>query len=130
MPTPRARRAGFSLIEVIVALMLLTAVVLALGGFTAKFAQANSQAHLVIAANEIAAQRLDEVRQQPTYAAIDLLKDSAGIRYDFQTFGRQTIVKRIGGATTDSADYRLVTVLVTHPSMKKMVSKTTAVAAF
>jgi Tfp pilus assembly protein PilV len=123
-------RAGFSLVEVIVAMMLIIGVVLALGGFTAKFAQANSQAHLVIAANEITAQRLDEVRQQPTYSSIDLIKDSVNVTYDFQTFSRQTVVKRIGGAATDSVDYRLVTVTVRHPSMKKTVSKTTAVAAF
>lgn len=126
----RDTRHGMTLVEIIVAMVLLTGVVLVLGGFTAKFSQANSQVHLVIAANEIAAQRLDEVRQQPTYGAVDLLKDSSTINYDFQNYARQTVVKRIGGGTTDSVDYKLVTVTVKAPGMKKIVSKSTAVAAF
>lgn len=119
-----------TLVEVIVALLLLTGVILSLGAFAMRFSQANSQAHLVIAANEIAAQRLDSVRQQPTYSSIDLMKDSTTVRYDFQTFTRQTSVLRVGGGTTDSVDYKVVTVRVVNPAMKKVVTKTTAMAAF
>ena len=126
----RDARRGMTLVEIIVAMVLLTGVVLVLGGFTAKFAQANSQVHLLIAANEIAAQRLDAVRQQPTYGAVDLLKDSSTINYDFQNYIRQTVVRRVGGGTTDSVDYKLITVTVKAPGMRKIVSKSTAVAAF
>lgn len=129
-PARTMGRPGFSLVEVIVAMMLLTTVVLALGSFTMKLARANGQAHLVIAANEIASQRLDEARQQPTYSSISLLAESTSVTYDFLKFGRQTVVQRIGGAPTDSVDYRLITVIVSHPSMTKAVSKTTAIAAF
>jgi prepilin-type N-terminal cleavage/methylation domain-containing protein len=123
-------RRGLTLVEVIVAMAILTAVILVLGAFTAKFAQANSQAHLVIAANELAARRLDEVRQQASYPAVDNLKDSSTITYDVRTFTRTTKVTRIGGAPADSVDYKLITVTVTHPSMTKTVAKTTAIAAF
>ena len=66
-------RKGMTLVEVIVAMMLLVGVVLVLGGFSAKFAQASNQAHLVVLANELAATRLDAVRQQPNYAGLDTL---------------------------------------------------------
>jgi prepilin-type N-terminal cleavage/methylation domain-containing protein len=130
----RARR-GMTLVEVVVAIIILAGVLLVLGGFSAKFAQANSQAHLVITANEIAAQRLDEVRTQPTYASIDLLATPAAApdtaQRDNTTFYRSTRVRRVGGtAPTDSVDYKLLTVIVTHPSMTKPVTKTTAIAAF
>ena len=119
-----------SLVEVIVAMMLLVGVVLVLGGFSAQFARATSQAHLVITANELAATRLDAVRQQPTYVAIDTLVRTDTIKSDFSSYVVRTQVMRIGGTPTDTLDYKLATVTVTHPAMKKIVSKTTAVAVF
>lgn len=133
---PRARqpRRGMTLIEVVVAMMILTGVLLVLGAFSAQFAQAAGQARLVITANEIAVSRMDEIRTQPTYSSIDLLKSAATgdlVMADSTQFVRVTSVARIGGtAPTDSVDYKLLTVTVTHPSMKKTVSKTTAMAAF
>ena len=125
------RKKGMTLVEVIVAMMLLVGVVLVLGGFSAKFAQASNQAHLIVLANELAATRLDAVRQQPTYVAIDtLIHLNDSVKADFSWYHMKTQVVRIGGAVTDSVDYKLVTVTVTHPAMKKIVTKTTAVAAF
>ena len=46
------RRAGMTLVEVIVAMMLLVGVLFGLGGFMTKFAQASGQARLTITANE------------------------------------------------------------------------------
>ena len=123
-------RPGMSLVEVIVAMMLLVGVVLVLGGFSAQFARATSQAHLVITANELAATRLDAVRQQPTYVAIDSLARTDTMKADFSSYTVRTQVLRVGGAPTDTIDFKLATVTVTHPGMKKIVTKTTAVAAF
>ena len=119
-----------TLVEVIVAMMLLVGVVLVLGGFSAQFARATAQAHLIVMANELAATRLDAVRQQPSYAAVDSLVRTDTVKSDFSAYAVRTYLVRIGGGVTDSVDYKLVTVTVTHPAMKKVVSKTTAVAAF
>ena len=124
------RRSGMTLVEVIVSMLILVSVVLVLGGFSAKFAQATGQAHLIVLANELAATRLDAVRQQPNYAAVDSLAHTDTVKADFSKYVMRTQVVRIGGALTDSVDYKLVTVTVTHPAMRKTVSKTTAVAAF
>ena len=124
------RRTGMSLVEVIVAIIILTGVVLVLGAFSAQFAQASGQAHLVVNANELAATRLDAVRQQPTYAAIDTLARTDSVKADFTYYTVRTQIAHIGGAVTDSVDYKMVTVTVTHPSMKKTITKSTAVAAF
>lgn len=125
------RRSGMSLVEVVVAMMLLVGVVLVLGGFSAKFAQATAQAHLIIMANELASARLDAVRQQPSYVAIDsLVGTEVGVKSDFSTYTVQTQMVKIGGSPADTVDYKLVTVTVTHPGMRKIVTKTTAVAAF
>jgi type II secretory pathway pseudopilin PulG len=123
------RRSGMSLVEVIVAMMLLVGVVLVLGGFSAQFARATAQAHLIVLANELAASRLDAVRQQPTYAALDSLARTDTVKADFSQYAVKTQLLRVGGSVTDSVDYKLVTVTVTHPAMKAVVAKTTAVAA-
>ena len=119
-----------SLAEVIVAMMLLVGVLLVLGGFSAQFARATAQAHLIVTANELAATRLDAVRQQPSYSAIDSLAGTDSVSADFSKYTRRMQVVRIGGGPTDSVDYKLVTISITHPAMRKTVSKTTAVAAF
>lgn len=127
---PGARR-GMTLVEVIVAMFILTGVILVLGGFSANFARANAQAHLVITANEIAAARLDETRSQSSYGALEALASTDDVRADNTVFTRVTTVRRVGGdRPTDVEDYKLVTVTVTHPAMRKVVSKTTAVPAF
>ncbi|MEP6733360.1 MAG: hypothetical protein ABJE10_22140 [bacterium] len=119
-----------TLVEVIVAMILLVGVVLVLGGFSAKFAQASNKAHLVVLANEMAATRLDAVRQQPTYLSLDTLGRTDSIQADVSWYKVKTQVQRVGGAVTDSVDYKLVTVTVTHPAMRDTVRKTTAMAAF
>ncbi|MEO5815483.1 MAG: hypothetical protein ABIT20_09415 [Gemmatimonadaceae bacterium] len=124
------RRKGMTLVEVIVAMMLLVGVVLVLGGFSAKFAQASNQAHLVVLANEMAATRLDAIRQQPSYASVDTLVQTDTVMADVSAYTVRTQMVRIGGAVTDSVDYKMFTVTVTHPAMKKVVTKTTAIAAF
>jgi hypothetical protein len=52
------------------------------------------------------------------------------VKSDFATFSESTTVVRMGGGVTDSVDYMLVTVHLRNPSMRNVVSKTTAVAAF
>jgi len=125
----RHTRAGFTLIEVIVAILLLSGVLLVLGGFSFKFARATGQAHLVITANEIAASRIDQVKQQKTYDAVALLAGDSIVAKDFTNFQMHTDVARIGAATL-TQDLRYVTVTISHPSMTKVISKTTAIAAF
>lgn len=127
---PRPARAGMTLIEIMVAMLILVGVLFALGGFTARFAQASGQARLTITANELAATRLDAIRSQPSYAAINGLIGGRAVKSDFATYAESTKVTRIGGGVTDSVDYKLVTVVVRHPSMRRPVTKTTAIAAF
>lgn len=130
-PRAGATRAGMTLIEIIVAMLILVGVILVLGNFSARFAQANGQARLVIAANRIAAQRLDTIQQMPTYASVDLLKEKGTkLTVDARPFTRNTSILRVGGGVLDTMDYKLVTVTVTQAAMQKTVSKTTAIAAY
>jgi type II secretory pathway pseudopilin PulG len=124
------RRSGMSLVEIIVAMLILTGVILALGSFTYKFSQSANQAHLTILANELAVKRLDEVRQQPNYLAVATLKGLRTVTADNRTFTESTYVSRTGGNPKDLTDFMTVTVVLQSPTLRKRVTKTTAVAAF
>lgn len=120
-----------TLVEIVVALVILSSVLLTLGGFTLRFAQASGQAHFALTANEIAAARLDAVRNQATYSGVDtLVQSNDSTRADNVWYHLRTQVARVGGAVTDSVDYKLVTVTVWAPQLRRAVVKTTAVASF
>jgi prepilin-type N-terminal cleavage/methylation domain-containing protein len=123
------RRSGMTLVEVIVSMMIMTGVLLALGRFTYQFSQSASQAHLVILANELAVNRLDEVRQQPNYTAVSAMAVPRTVTADNRTFSESTYVTRTGSATA-LTDYMTVTVVIRSPLLRKRISKTTAVAAY
>ena len=112
---PRARR-GLSLVEVIVALSILGGVLLALGMFSARLSQATSAvAHSYCGGaacrrpsrdREVRAALLDD-REHCTSRRKHHLRSSPAT-------SRRTWVKRVGGAVTDTIDYKIVTVQVTH----------------
>lgn len=127
------RRSGLSLIEVMVALGLLGGVMLGLGMFTAKMSQSTSGAYLRMRAAHLASNRIDSVKLAVRYSAIESLyvATETNLKGDPATdntrFTRQTWVTRVGGAVTDTTDYKLVTVQVTNPQMSGSVRKTTAI---
>jgi hypothetical protein len=48
----------------------------------------------------------------------------------FTGYTRQTWIRRVGGGSADSIDYKLVTVEVRHVRLKEPLRKTTAIAPF
>jgi prepilin-type N-terminal cleavage/methylation domain-containing protein len=131
---PARPRRGLSLPEVIVALVILGSVLIALGMFSARMAQSTSSARFRVAEAQLAADRLEYAKGAPRYTAIETLTvateanvtSADGIR----GFTRQTWVQHVGGAFTDTIDYKTVTVQVTHPQLAGSVRKTTVIAPF
>ena len=126
-------REGFSLVEVIVALGLLTVVLLGLALFVSNMAHTTSESRLLGTASELAANRIETIKGSTNYASIDtfaVTETSITGSPTYAGFTRQTYVQHVGGAITDSVDYRVVTVVVTNPAMAGSVKKTTAIAAF
>ena len=67
----------------------------------------------------------------PRYTAIESLyvaTESSIAGYPQYT--RQTWVQRVGGSFTDTIDYKIVTVQVTHRQVTGAVRKTTIIAPF
>jgi prepilin-type N-terminal cleavage/methylation domain-containing protein len=126
-------RAGMTLIEVIIAIVILSGALLSMGGFVTKFAHTVSMTDLRGIAAELAADRIETVKAATAYSSIDSIyarTESPGSIAGYPKFTRRTIVQRVGGGGTDLVDYKIVTVVVTEPALKVPVKKTTIISDF
>lgn len=127
----RRPRRGLSLVEVIVALVILAGVILGLAMFSVRLAQATSTSRLRITAAQLAADRLEAIKGAPRYTAIEsLYVATENAIPGYPQYTRQTWVHRVGGSLADTIDYKIVTVQVTHAQMSGNVRKTTVIAPF
>ncbi len=125
-------RTGFTLVETVVALIILGFALLGLALFVSRMASAGTSSHLLGTANELAADRIEMIKTATIYSQID---GFAGTELTIAGTGnagytRQTFIRHVGGGTTDSVDYKIVTVVVANPAMTDSVRKTTIIAAF
>lgn len=136
-PGPRGRRGrlgrlGMTLVEVIVAIVILTGATLTMGGFVSRFAHTASVTGIRSTASELAADRLETVKQAPSYATLvaDYAAEEETIA-GYPGYRRATVIthvtRSIRGGTDD---YMLVTVVVSHNNLGAPVKKTTIISAF
>ncbi len=118
MTEGRAERAGMTLIEVLVALVILSGSLIAMGNFMGKFAHTQRRAAIHSDALDLATDVMDSCQHDSTYAAIpgDWTKTST-ISRDNATFTRATTVKQIGGAVTSTVNYYIVTTQVVNSQL-------------
>src|SRR5690348_4927047 len=115
MKNHHARSRGFTLIEVIVALGILGSVLIALGMFSVRLSQSTSQARVRVAAAQLVAERLEAAKGAPRYTAIEsLFVATEASMTGYPGYTRQTWVNHVGGAVTDTMNYKIVTVQVTN----------------
>ena len=126
-------RDGMTLIEVIIATVILGGALMSLAGFVAKFAHTVSDSDIRGIAAELAADRIETVKAATQYATIDSLyakTEGRGSITGYPKFTRQTLIQRVGGGATDLVDYRIVTVIVMAPPLRTPVRKTTIISDF
>ncbi len=130
-PVSGSRRAGMTLIEVIVSLVILSGVLLATGAFMARYANVTGSVMRRSEAGELVADRLEEVKGAILYSAIDSIfaKTEATVP-NHPGYQRQTIVTRTGGAAPSLYDYKTITVIVTGAGLKNPSKKTTVISVF
>lgn len=125
-PTPR----GFTLIELVVSIVILSVTCVAMLRFGGMFSRSNADATARADAARIASSRLETIRSAATYAAIDGYAETNTIPTGFAAFKRTTVITRVGGtAATDTLDYKIITTTVTSQRLTSSVSKTTAISA-
>jgi prepilin-type N-terminal cleavage/methylation domain-containing protein len=128
-PVPRAER-GVTLIEVIIAMLILTVVLLGMGSFAVNFTRTVSKSDSRTIAVNLASQRISEIRSAPNYAALEAtyIATEASIA-GFTGYSRVTQIVLTGGPRpTYTSDYKTVTVTVTAPGITP-IKKTVVVAA-
>jgi len=120
-----------TLIECIVAIVLLSMSLLAMTAFMARYANVSGTMARRSEANELVADRLEEVKGAIRYSAIDSLyaKTENSIT-GHPGLTRQTLVTHTGGAAPSLYDYKTVTVIVTGPGLVTPSKKTTVISVF
>jgi prepilin-type N-terminal cleavage/methylation domain-containing protein len=124
----RERTAGFTLVEVVVALLLLSVAVLGMGTTASRMATTAAAAEWAALALESVEDRIVEVRMDPRYAALDSLY--AGTETDVIGSGSSrvtTVTHETGGSPP--LDYKTIAVTVTIPQFDTKVSRKIVVAA-
>jgi prepilin-type N-terminal cleavage/methylation domain-containing protein len=123
-------RKGFTMVEVIVASVILGAALLAMAGFTVRYQQVDAAARMISKAQQAANERLEKVRTAQPYLSLDTMVTTESSVAGFPGYSRVTSVTRVGGGATDTLDYKIITVRVTTPGVAHTVSKTSTVGAF
>jgi prepilin-type N-terminal cleavage/methylation domain-containing protein len=127
----KAARKGMTLIEVMIAITILAVATLSIAGFMGKFARIVAVSDVKNTANELASQRIEEIKNAPRYAAIDTLyPGTLTLPSPYDTYTRQTLVTHTGGGNADLYDYKTVTILVSNPRLDAPIKRTTIIAAF
>ncbi|HZS58554.1 MAG TPA: prepilin-type N-terminal cleavage/methylation domain-containing protein [Gemmatimonadaceae bacterium] len=120
----RAGRAGMTLVEVLVSLVILAGSLVAMGNFMGKFSQNQRFASLRQDEIDLATDLVDSVGHASTYASIPGYAGTTSITRDGATFSRVVTVKQIGGGPTSVVNYYLVTAAVSSTAMSAIANST------
>ena len=124
-------RDGFSLVELMVALVLLGVVFGSLSGAAGRFAHGVATAGARATALQMVSDRIEEVRMHPRYGELASVFDGMETDvYGLEGAVRQTnVVRNADTLATGIVDYSVVTVEVTLPGVTGSLARTTIVAA-
>ncbi len=122
-----------TLVEVILAIVILSGTMLGLGNFARKFQSANSGSTSKTLASDLAAQRVAEILAYRPYSSIVSTYHNTSESFTsgtYKGFTRTTLAVRCSSCPTATNDYITVTVSVTGNDLTAAVSKTVVIAAF
>ena len=121
------RRSGMTLIEVMIALVILTGALLGMGKFITSFSHATSDGALSSVASDLVLDRLETIKGTTSYTGLDAYAVTETSITGFTGYKRVTQVLRTLDATED---YKAITVTVSNPGLSTAVKKSTIIAAF
>lgn len=122
-----------TLVEVILAIVILSGAMLGLGNFTRQFQHANSGSTSKTLASDLASQRIAEVQAYRPYSSIVATYNSTSTTYTtgvYTGLTRATYAVRCTSCPTATNDYITVTVSVSGNDLTTAVTKTVIIAAF
>lgn len=122
------RRQGFSLIEVLVALVILGTVLVGLAGFMTRFVRTSTLDGHRAQATDLVTTRLEAIKGVTRYEAVDGWATTESAIAGYPGFVRATTVRRVKNA---QEDYKVVTVRATSRLLgADTVRKSTVVARY
>ena len=127
------RRRGMTLVEVILAIVILSGTMLGLGNFARKFQSANNGSTSKTLASDLASQRIEDIRAYKTFASIVATYNASSEAFttgSYMGFTRVTTAVRCTSCPTATNDYITVTVSVTGNDLAAALTKTIVIAAF
>jgi type II secretion system protein I len=127
MKTRDRSSAGFTLVEVLIALAMLSVVLLAAAASTTKYLGVITRNRMRIQAAAVADAQIAKVRVSPAYDSLTVRFDSTRSGVPFPGYTRSTRVIRSGaGSTTDVTKIR---VMVSGPELSSPVVRYATIAA-
>jgi prepilin-type N-terminal cleavage/methylation domain-containing protein len=120
-------RGGFTLIEVLIAVTILSVVVLMMAAPASKFLSVTAKSQRRVAASSVADAQIAAVRMYPNYDSLRIKFDSTRNNVPFPGYTRQTQVIRTGVNTT--GDVTRVVVTVTGPGLATPIKRYATIAA-
>lgn len=122
-------RRGFTLIEIMIALVLLMVVILGMATSTGRFMRVVAESDIQQAAIQLADDRIQTVLMDPNYGGLDTAY--AGTESDFEGmdgFSRVTVITQVGGPG-QSLNHKRVVVTVEGPGLSQPIKRSASVAA-
>jgi prepilin-type N-terminal cleavage/methylation domain-containing protein len=121
---------GLSLIEIMIAMVILTVVLLGMGRYMVDFSRTVRKSESRTVAVNLAAQRLSEIRASPNYSGLETnFATTETSIAGFPGYARSTTITHVGGPRpTYTNDYKVATVAVTGPGLTAPIRKTVVVA--
>jgi prepilin-type N-terminal cleavage/methylation domain-containing protein len=130
----RGKRRGMTLIEVMIAIVILSGAMLGLAKFGGQFEHTTATAGDMSLASDLATARIEQVKTYRVYASIvatyNNVTDTYATDAVYKGFSRLTKATRCASCPTASNDYITVTVTVSGRSLVAPISKTTIIAVF
>jgi prepilin-type N-terminal cleavage/methylation domain-containing protein len=126
------RRRGFTLVELVLAIVLLTIVLTTIARYTGQYLHTVAVSTARITAAEVARERIGLVDIDPSYTTLGAVWGTGGQANltgfpGFPRMTRVTTVRQVTGLVPPR-DYTIVTVRVTEPTMGPPIDVTTVVA--
>ncbi len=121
------RERGFTIIETMIALVILTIVVMGSGRVVGTFLHSVSTSSTKTVATEVATAQLEQIRADPVYPIATAAGTITGFP-GYPSMKRVTSFNRLGGPTYAVRDYTVITIRVSEPTMRDTVNVTAVVA--